>query len=42
VGVTATDTGTRERFTLALVPGDAWLAAVILIVCADEIVEGAV
>ena len=42
VGVTATDTGTRESFTLLLTPVAAWQVAVTVTVCADEIEEGAV
>jgi hypothetical protein len=42
VGVTATDTGTRERFTLALTPVAAWLVAVTMTFSTDEIEEGAV
>ena len=42
VGDTAIDTGTRESFTLALVPIDAWLVAVIVTVSADGIGLGAV
>jgi len=42
VGVTATDTGIRERFTLALTPVAAWLVAVIMTFSTEEIEEGAV
>jgi hypothetical protein len=42
VGVIAIDSGTKESVTLAVVPVDAWLAAVTVTVCADAIGEGAV
>jgi hypothetical protein len=42
VGVTPTDTGTSESVTLAVVPVDAWLAAVTVTEVADAIEAGAV
>jgi hypothetical protein len=42
VGVTPIDTGTSESVTLAVVPVDAWLAAVTVTEVADGIEAGAV
>jgi hypothetical protein len=42
VGVTATDAGSRESFTLVLTPVAAWLVAVTVTVSADAMVAGAV
>jgi hypothetical protein len=41
-GVIAIDTGTSDITALALLPVDAWLVAVTVTVCADEIGAGAV
>jgi hypothetical protein len=37
-----TDTGSSKIDTLALAPVDAWLVAVTVTVCGDEIEDGAV
>jgi len=42
VGVTEIETGTSESVTLAVVPVEAWLAAVTVTVCAEEMGDGAV
>jgi hypothetical protein len=41
-GVTLIDTGTSVSCALAVVPGDAWLAAVTVTVCGTVIGDGAV
>jgi hypothetical protein len=41
-GATEIETGIKKSVAEALVPDDAWLVAMTVTVCAEEMVEGAV